>query len=60
MKFPHDRKITVMRADMSTYKTLESAHMTTVQQMSESEIRVAQLFRAQRLPEDSLITSLEL
>jgi len=54
-RFPHDRQIEVFRPNMTTYKTLESAHLIGVQKMNDSEVRVAQSFRANACADDFLV-----
>ena len=54
-EFPHDRKIEVLRPDMTKYKTLESAHLISVQKMSDSEVRVTQAFRSKASDDDFLV-----
>jgi len=40
---------------MTTYKTLESAHLIGVQKMNDSEVRVAQSFMANACADDFLV-----
>lgn len=51
-RFPHDKKITVLRANGSTYMMLESEHMMRIDGCTESEVRVSQAFSAQSKAED--------
>jgi len=54
-RFPHDRQIEVYRPNMTIYKTLESAHLISVQKMNDSEVRVTQAFRAKSSDDDFLV-----
>ena len=54
-EFPHDRKIEVLRPDMTKYKTIESAHLMNVQNMNASEVRVTQAFRTKARDDDFLV-----
>ena len=54
-EFPHDRQIEVLRPNMTKYRVLESAHLVSVQKMSDSEVRVTQAFRTKAIDDDFLV-----
>ena len=44
--FPHDKRITVIRADLTTYKEWASVNLALIHRWSDTEIRIAQAIDA--------------